>query len=198
VLTELTDPPPLPWRRPLDHPNVVLGRHRQDADLPVGLQEGFVHALGTGELVLVEGGQQLLRADTHPPHPRELHLPIDDQRDAMPLQRATQPRDPDAAVGEREVHAEQSAGGDQPAPERRVRTDHRVLDRVGDQQDQHEIRQRDLSELALPEQSQAREEREVHDGRADEDLPGRRAQREHRSIVPPPEFGFQHLRCFGL
>ena len=60
--------------------------------------------------------------------------------------------------------------GDDPAGERRVLADHRVLDRVGDDQEDDEVEDRELAHLALAGEAEADDEEDVDDRGPDRDV----------------------------
>src|SRR5205823_12539497 len=81
-----------------------------------------------------------------------------------------------------EVHHEEHERRREATRQRNVGTDHRVLHGVRDQQDHHQVAGAHLTQLALAEQPEPEQDRQVDDRRADRDLPER---------GPEPE---EHLR----
>jgi hypothetical protein len=77
------------------------------------------------------------------------------------------------------VNGQQRNRGDQAAGYRCLRAHHGVLDRVADEEQDHEIEWRHLTDLALPGQSYADQHRDVYDDRASGDIA------EHRRIPHP-------------
>jgi hypothetical protein len=70
----------------------------------------------------------------------------------------------EGAVG----HEEGDGGGDA-AEEGAARAHHRVLDRVGDEEDEGEVERGELADLALPQEAEDREDEEVDDQGAEDD-----------------------------
>ena len=71
---------------------------------------------------------------------------------------------------DREVEAEQGHDRDEPAPQRGVLADHRVLDGVADDQDDDQLEDRHLADLALAGQPDRRDEEQVDDRGPEDDL----------------------------
>ena len=86
-----------------------------------------------------------------------------------------------AVAHDDDVHREQDRGAEQPARERVVVPDHRVLDDVREQQQHDEVERVQLRELALPGQVQQDEQPAVDGGRAERLLAGRDPH-VHRSL----------------
>jgi len=70
-----------------------------------------------------------------------------------------------AGAGE-EVHPHEGRDQDESGPKRGVRSGDRRLQRVGDQEDEHEVEQRELADLSFAEQAQGDEQRQVDQRRA--------------------------------
>ena len=84
---------------------------------------------------------------------------------------------------EREVEAEQGDDRDEPAPDRHVLADHRVLDRVADDEDDDELEDGHLPDLALARDADDGDQEQVDDGGPDDHVGEARAdlgQRRHR------------------
>ena len=76
---------------------------------------------------------------------------------------------PAHAIDDR-VPADQDARGDEPAREAGVGADHGVLDRVGDDQQQHQVEGGHLAELPRPGEAETEQQGEVNDGGAEGDV----------------------------
>src|SRR5205807_4388723 len=95
-----------------------------------------------------------------------------------------------------EVQRDQGHDQDETATERRIGTGDRRLQRVGDQQDEHEVEQGELADLPLAEQTQGDEKRAVDKRRTQDKLPRRDARQERDySRALPRSHQDQHGRA---
>ena len=138
---------------------------RDDADRAVGLEHGEPDVLGPDEAVRADRGANLLGLEA---------LLLDGPWTAVARHAragAARPRSPcSSGLGslghrlEAEVQGEQRHDRDEAAPQRRVLADHRVLDRVADDEDDHQLEDGHLAHLALARQAQGHDDEEVDDG----------------------------------
>ena len=145
---------------------VAAGDH---ADLAVGLEEDIERLIGGQQLVLAERDRELAIADPFLAQvgvqdpavvDEERRLAVEGVADRSPAIRRSV---------EHQVQDEDHQRGEQPGQERRVLADHRVLDRVGDHQQDDEVEGRQLARLALAEEPEADHETDVDDRGPDHD-----------------------------
>src|SRR6266571_82648 len=156
-----------PWRR--------LARH--DTDGTVLLENGEAHVRWLDDTRPAKRRVQILEG-----HALAREVIVQDATvvDEERRRRLEQPARALRAVGDLDdppVQYQNDHGPDEPAEERVVRPDHRVLDDVRDQQQDDEVERRELADLTLAGEAERQEDEEVHDDRAHDLLVERNLRR---------------------
>ena len=106
-----------------------------------------------------------------------------DQQRRRRLDQAVEGRPAAAQHRDAPVEDQKRRDDDHPARDRVVRSRHRRLEGVRHQEHEHQVKGRELPQLALPEQSQTDEEDDIDQGRADDQVPPRNAQVEELAEI---------------
>src|SRR5579872_1395823 len=91
--------------------------------------------------------------------------------------------------GEQIIQSEERGGADHAADERGIRANHRVLDRVGDDEQNGEIEGRELPKLALAREPERHEQEQIDDDAPQDDEQRRRAERDEIAHGRAPPSG---------
>ena len=102
-------------------------------------------------------------------------LAITDKQPRLAFQRPAHAPRSSGQEAQALVERDEGQDGDEPAPHRRVLADHRVLDRVRDDEDDDELEDRELADLLLPGQPQHDDQEQVDDRGPKDDLGQARA-----------------------
>jgi hypothetical protein len=155
----------------------------QAADGAIHFKHGQSHIAALCNAVLANGAIQLVHADVLSGHVRCDDLPIVNQQAGFALNDA-----PKRTIGARKsthqvIQQQQRGCRDNTANQRRVRTRHRILHRVGKQEKKREVERGHLPDLALAAEANADQHDKVNDSRAQRDLErNTRARGEQHSV----------------
>src|SRR6266550_2273142 len=137
--------------RSVSRPDIVVAHH---ADRPVRLEHGEHHVLDVRHAVLAQGLPQLVVRDARPLAVLLEDLPVVDEHDALAREQLGDASAPDAPPVDHPVPSDQHTGCYESARQTRVGSHHRVLDRVRDDEQQHQVERGHLAELTGAGESQ--------------------------------------------
>ena len=135
--------------------------------------------------MLPRGHLELLDVDAFGRHGAGNGLPVAEEQPRLARDQPAEERDVAAPASDRDVHDRERARGDDPAGQRGVPADHRVLHRVRDHEDDDEIERRHLPQLAFAREAEKDEHGDIHDERPQQDLVPRRRHVEEIHGVSP-------------
>ena len=153
------------------------GAGRQDGDGSVGLEHRELHLLQVGDAMLADGHLHLLLVHAFAAHHvgQVLAVPHDNRRrggeETVKARQVVE-------LADQEVQGHEGDDQDEPATQRRVRSRDRRLQRVGDQEDEDEVEERELPDLSLAKQAQGDQKRAIDQRCTQDKLPRRDAWQE--------------------
>src|SRR5207248_4688232 len=147
-----------------------------DADAPVVFQHGEPDVAHLVEAVLADGHLDVVDAQALFLEILLHEVAVVDQHRRRRLDQAVEGRPAAAQHRDPSVEDEQGGDDDHPARDGAIRSGHRRLERVGDQQHQHQVKGRELPQLALAEQPETDEEDHIDEGGANDEMPPRNTQ----------------------
>src|SRR5947207_5791652 len=165
-----------------------------DAHRAVGLEHGEPHVADVGHAVLAEGLLQVLVCDPGALAVLVEGLAVVDEQDSLTRQQFRHAAAPEPPPVDDPVPGDQHTRGHETSGQTRIGADHRVLYRVRDDEEKHEIEGGHLAELSRAGETQRGEQGEVHDGGAEGDVDENRPGSRHAK--PPEWVGF--MRPEGL
>src|SRR5438309_8000682 len=162
---------------PADNPDAVMGSHPRHevvvpdhTDRPVGLEHGEHYVLDVRDAVFAQRLDQLVARDPAATQVRLEDIAVVDQHDAFAGEQLREAAGPLPPPVDHAVPGDQYARRDESAREARVGADHRVLDGVRDDEEEHQIEGGHLAQLARAREPEPGEKGKIDDGRADRDV----------------------------
>lgn len=142
----------------------------QTTDGPVHLQHGQCNLVKVSDSVLSESTMQLIHGDVFSSHVESDDFAIVDQQAWLALNQFAEIAIPARDLCHQIVHHQQGSGGDDSAEDRRIRTGHRVLYCITEQQEQSQIKGSHLTDFTLAAQPHTQQDNGVDRRRPQRDL----------------------------
>src|SRR5450756_330635 len=156
---------------------VAIRRH--DADRPVGFEGRELHLLHRVESVLAEGGLDVDEVQALPDQLRQEPGAVASNHGRPEFEEPADERQAHAQGSNESIEDEQREDHDQPAGDRRIGPGDRRLQGVRGKQNQGEVEERELADLAFAEQPEGAEEGHVDERSPDYELERWRSKSPH-------------------
>jgi len=122
----------------------------QATDRAIHFQNGERHLVTAADAMLAQRAIQFVHADVLSRHVRFDGLAIMNEQRGLPLNQAPEAPVSTREIGDKVIQDQQRARRHRSAGQRRVRSGHRILHRVRQQEQQREVEGSHLSDLTLP------------------------------------------------